>query len=69
MATRLKPEEREVISQMLAANASRGEIGRDRSTIYRELRRNGLRGQYYAVHAQVCAGRRSALFLDDRILS
>ena len=62
MATHLKPEEREVISQMLAANASREEIarelGRDRSTIYRELRRNGLRGLYCAVHAQTCADRR-----------
>jgi len=62
MATHLKPEEREIISQMLAAKASKKEIarelGRDPSTIYRELRRNGLRGCYSAVHAQACADRR-----------
>ena len=62
MATHLKPEEREVISQMLAAGATRKSIaerlGRDRSTLYRELRRNGLRGLYCAVHAQTCAARR-----------
>jgi len=62
MATHLKAEEREVVSQMLAAGATRKAIaerlGRDRSTIYRELRRNGLRGLYCAVHAQACATRR-----------
>ncbi len=62
MATHLKAEEREVVSQMLASGATRKAIaerlGRDRSTIYRELRRNGLRGLYCAVHAQACAVRR-----------
>lgn len=44
----LRPEEREVLSQMLAAGALRKSIakqlGRDRSTISRELRRNSVRG-------------------------
>jgi IS30 family transposase len=62
MATHLTPEEREVLSQMLAQGLTRRAIakvlGRDVSTIYRELRRNGHRGLYCAVHAQACAERR-----------
>jgi IS30 family transposase len=58
----LRPEEREVISQMLAAGASRKSIaeqlGRDRSTISRELRRNGVPGMYLAVDAQQVAVQR-----------
>jgi transposase, IS30 family len=58
----LRPEEREVLSQMLAAGASRksiaAQLGRDRSTISRELRRNGVRGMYLAVDAQQVAERR-----------
>ncbi len=62
MARQLQPEEREVISQMLAANASREEIartlGRDPSTIYREVHRNGMKNLYCAVHAQKRAQQR-----------
>lgn len=62
MATHLTPEEREVLSQMLAQGLTRRAIakalGRNASTIYRELRRNGHRGLYCAVHAQACAERR-----------
>lgn len=62
MATHLTPEEREVISQMLAQGLTRRAIARalqrDVSTLYRELRRNGHRGLYCAVHAQACAAQR-----------
>lgn len=62
MATHFTPEEREVLSQMLAQGLTRRAIakalGRNASTIYRELRRNGHRGLYCAVHAQACAERR-----------
>lgn len=58
----LRPEEREVLSQMLAAGAARKliaeKLGRDPSTISRELRRNGVRGMYLAVDAQQVAERR-----------
>lgn len=53
----LSMEEREVISQMVAAKHTRKAIaerlGRSSSTIGRELRRNSLSdGSYFAVHAQ-----------------
>ena len=56
----LNMEEREILSQLYAANHSRAEIagrlGRHRSTIGRELRRNGLaNGEYSAVAAEVKA--------------
>src|SRR5438105_3064328 len=56
----LNMEEREILSQLHAANYSRAEIaarlGRHRSTIGRELRRNGLAdGRYSAVTAEVKA--------------
>jgi len=58
----LRAEEREVISQMLAAGASKkaiGEaVGRHRTTISRELRRNGAGEFYFAVDAQQVAERR-----------
>jgi IS30 family transposase len=58
----LKPEEREVISQMVAAGASKqaiaNQLGRHRTTISRELRRNGWPGLYFAVDAQQVADRR-----------
>jgi IS30 family transposase len=58
----LRPEEREVISQMKEAGASNEDVAarldRDASTISRELRRNGLRGMYQAVDAQRCAEQR-----------
>lgn len=58
----LKPEEREVISQMFEAGASKPAIakrlGRHRTTISRELRRNGACGIYFAVDAQQLAERR-----------
>lgn len=61
----LRPEEREVISQMLAQEATPPAIakalGRDPTTIRRELRRNGLKGLYCAVHAQQAAVKRRAL--------
>lgn len=61
----LKVEEREVISQMYAAGKSKAQIGkalgRDRTTISRELRRNGLKGLYVAVDAQRLAQKRRAL--------
>ena len=48
----LRVEEREVIAQMYAAGKSKAQIakalGRDRTTISRELRRNGLKGLYVA---------------------
>jgi IS30 family transposase len=57
-----RAEEREVISQMLAAGKSRPEIAkflnRDPSSIGREVRRNGFKGMYCAVDAQRCAERR-----------
>lgn len=60
----LRPEEREVISQMLVQGATPPAIakalGRDPTTIRRELRRNGLKGQYCAMHAQQAAVRRHA---------
>lgn len=62
MARHLRPEEREVLSQMLAAGHTKTAIARylrrDPTTIRRELRRNGWKGQYCAVHAQQCATRR-----------
>lgn len=49
-------EEREVISQMLFAHESKSRIakrlGRDRSSIFRELKRNGKPGEYQAAAAQ-----------------
>jgi transposase, IS30 family len=57
-----RAEEREVISQMLAAGQSPPVIAkclhRDPTSIRRELRRNGFRGLYCAVHAQQLAERR-----------
>jgi transposase, IS30 family len=57
-----RPEERELISQLLAAGKSRPEIAkclhRHPSSIGREVRRNGLKGLYCAVDAQRCAERR-----------
>ena len=62
MAPQLKAEEREVISQMLTAGETRKAIaralGRAESTIFRELRRNSLKGYYFAVDAQRCAEQR-----------
>jgi len=61
----LRVEEREVISQMYAAGKSKAQIGkalgRDRTTISRELRRNGLKGLYVAVDAQRLAEKRHVL--------
>ncbi len=58
----LRPEEREVISQMHAAGTSNeaiaAELGRAESTISRELRRNGAGGIYFATDAQQLAERR-----------
>lgn len=58
----LRPEEREVISQMFAAGASKQaiakQLGRHRTTISREVRRNGICGIYLAVDAQQVAERR-----------
>jgi IS30 family transposase len=58
----LKPEEREIISQMYVAGRSNKAIGaalgRDPSTIYRELRRNGGGEFYFAVDAQKLAEQR-----------
>ncbi len=58
----LKAEEREVISQMVAAGSSFAEIGkalgRHPSNIGRELRRNGMKGLYVAVDAQRRAEKR-----------
>lgn len=52
----LRPEEREVISQMFAAGASSkaiaDQLGRHRTTISRELRRNGMCGVYMAADAE-----------------
>ena len=57
-----RAEEREVISQMLAAGKSPPAIAealhRDPTSIRRELRRNGFKGLYCAVHAQQLAERR-----------
>lgn len=62
MARHLRPEEREVLSQMLAAGhthtAIARQLQRDPTTIRRELRRNGLKEQYCAMHPQQCAERR-----------
>lgn len=63
MASHLTAAEREVVSQMVAAGASDGEIGaalgRPRSTVWRERRRNGDGdGEYSAVLAQQRAERR-----------
>lgn len=59
MATHLTPAEREVLSQMWFAKRPKTEmaqrLGRDRSTIYRELRRNGSPTGYSAVDAQQLA--------------
>lgn len=58
----LRPEEREVISQMHATGASSKAIGaalgRDPSTISRELRRNGVGEFYFAVDAEKLAEQR-----------
>jgi IS30 family transposase len=58
----LRAEEREVISQMFAAGHSPPVIAkflnRHPTSIRRELRRNGLRALYCAVHAQQLAERR-----------
>jgi IS30 family transposase len=57
-----RPEEREVISQMVAAGKSAAAIAkflhRDPTSVRRELRRNGFKGLYCAMHAQQLAGRR-----------
>jgi IS30 family transposase len=57
-----RAEEREVISQMLAAGKSPAAIAkflhRDPTSVRRELRRNGFKGLYCAVHAQQLAERR-----------
>jgi IS30 family transposase len=58
----LKAEEREVLSQMFAVGHTKGQIakalGRHRTTIGRELKRNGMKGLYFAVDAQRQAVRR-----------
>lgn len=57
-----RAEEREVISQRVAAGESPAAIAkflhRDPTSIRRELRRNGFKGLYCAVHAQLLAERR-----------
>lgn len=57
-----RAEEREVISQMLAAGRSAPEIAKHLNrhpvSVRREIRRNGLKGLYCAVHAQQRAERR-----------
>jgi transposase, IS30 family len=57
-----RAEEREVISQMSAAGKSPAAIAkflhRDPTSVRRELRRNGFKGLYCAVHAQQLAERR-----------
>lgn len=56
MARHLTAQEREVVSQMLFAKRAKTEIARelkrDRSTIYREIGRNGQLASYCAVDAQ-----------------
>jgi IS30 family transposase len=56
MARHLTPEERDRIAQLRHQGANQKEIAkalrRSRSTISRELRRNSMHGQYYAVQAQ-----------------
>lgn len=61
--SQLSMDEREILSQLRAANFSRSEIaarlGRHRSTVWRELRRNGLAdGEYSAASAQEKAATR-----------
>lgn len=60
----LRAEEREVISRMHEAGDSKTKIakalGRSRSTICRELKRNGTKAVYFAVDAQRCADKRRA---------
>ena len=62
--THLTLFEREVIAQMLAAGKKQSQIakhlGRDRSTLWRELRRNKVGGvkTYFAVQADWLAGGR-----------
>jgi IS30 family transposase len=62
MAHHLRLEEREVISEMLAQGASYRRIaralGRDRTTISREVHRNRCVGRYWASYAQHAAMRR-----------
>lgn len=62
MACHLTAEERDLIARLRHEGASQREIaqkvGRSRSTICRELRRNGTGGAYYAAQAQRQAERR-----------
>jgi len=62
MASHLTPEEREVIAHMRRAGKMQTQIaerlGRNKSTISRELRRNRSRNGYWAVAAQRKAERR-----------
>jgi IS30 family transposase len=57
-----RAEEREVISQMIAAGKSPAAVARflhrHPTSVRRELRRNGFKGLYCAVHAQQLSGRR-----------
>jgi transposase, IS30 family len=57
--THLTLSEREVIAQSLAAGKNQSQIaralGRDRSTISRELQRNGMSAGYFAVQAEFLA--------------
>lgn len=75
MASHLTMEERDRIAQWRHQGAAQKEIasalGRDRSTISRELRRNGTGDEYYAAQAQQQAERRRrerplARRMDDR---
>lgn len=71
MASQLTMEEREVISQMRYAGESNSEIartlGRDRSTIGRELKRNSSGDRYFAVVADGLARtRRSCRWWGNR---
>jgi len=60
--THLTLSEREVIAQSLAAGKNQSQIaralGRDRSTISRELQRNGMSAGYFAVQAEFLAAER-----------
>ncbi len=62
MASHFTPEEREVLSQMLYAGRPKTEIaqrlGRNRSSIYREIQRNGEASRYCAMEAECKACQR-----------